>query len=363
MLEIEGAFGEENFGDDALMMVLHRELTRYVHPKNIVIRTKIGSFCENFDYLCPGSPVYIPGQFHRVKAKHKIYGGGTQFFSFGNERTAFDKIKLYGRQAPNIILRKIINKCHSFSTYPQQVHYLGVGLGPFCNDVVPKNIISSLNEAATLSVRDTNSSALLDRVGATYSKDADICFLENYEYKSPRLREKPENALIILRDWDFDNEFLNMDSIIDVIEAQDGINYSFALIGGDRRWKDKFEDRNVNYYHYRSGPGEIDKFIQHLKSFDVIVSARYHGLVYATLLGVPSIAIAVEPKLSVAAKDLNLAGIVGVHDLSSLSAVINNMNYRLAIERIRNTVIEQRVLAKRMLIDLVEKLKDEFETN
>jgi polysaccharide pyruvyl transferase WcaK-like protein len=363
ILEIEGAFGEKNFGDDALLMVLHRELTKYVPAEQITIRTKIGALSDSFVYLCPGSPVYIPGQLCRVKAKHKVYGGGTQFFDFGNDRTIFQKIKMYGRRAPEIVLRKIINKYNSIISGPQLVHYLGVGIGPFYNNSVPESVINSLNVASTLSVRDTNSSGLLDCIGTPYSKDADICFLENYISNDSYQRTKPEKALIILRDWSFDDAFFDMDAIIDAIEGQGGINFSFALIGKDDRWKRKLDDRKVKYYQYESGLNEIDKFIQHLKDFDVIVSARYHGLVYATLLGIPAIAIELEPKLSVAVEDLKLAGKIGISEFHKLSSIINEMDRNMVARNIEDTAVGQRKLANEMFMDFVEKLKDESDAD
>ncbi|MHC4617631.1 MAG: polysaccharide pyruvyl transferase family protein [Planctomycetota bacterium] len=41
----------------------------------------------------------------------------------------------------------------------------------------------------------------------------------------------------------------------------------------------------------------LREFIEELVSFDLLISARAHGVIMGTALGIPSIAIEVEPKL------------------------------------------------------------------
>jgi polysaccharide pyruvyl transferase WcaK-like protein len=66
----------------------------------------------------------------------------------------------------------------------------------------------------------------------------------------------------------------------------------------------------------------IDEFIKTLASYNIIISSRYHGIIYSILLNVPIIALPIENKLTQAAKELE--GVV----LADMS--VNNLNYYIA---------------------------------
>lgn len=362
-LEIEGAFGEKNFGDDALLMVLHREISKYIPPNQVIVRTKVGAYSSNFEYLCPGSPIYIPGQIRGVTATHRVYGGGTQFFEFAADQNLLQKFKRYGRRIPGIIFRKFVNRIFPSRTPIQNLHYLGIGLGPFKNNVVPQQIADNLNLASSLSVRDSTSSNFLEAMSADYIRGADICFLEDYAGDSFSKSNDTNNVLIIFRDWDFDDSFSDMENTIQNLKKNTRYDYKFALIGKDDNWRKKFDQLGISYYCYEPGPGKIDDFIDHMKSFDVVVSARYHGLIYAALLGIPAIAIELEPKLSVAASDLKLSGSISIKGLHNLANVIEGLDRTLEARKIKATVTEQKILANNMFLDFLGKLKNDKRFN
>ena len=79
---IKGAYGESNFGDDALMLILFNYLKQKIDVQQIAF------ICKNVSYLStfiPEAKILTIEEQKVVTAELFIYGGGTQFFSFQDQ--------------------------------------------------------------------------------------------------------------------------------------------------------------------------------------------------------------------------------------------------------------------------------------
>lgn len=355
-IEIEGAFGEGNFGDDALLNVLHRELTKSYAAEDIIVKTKIGAPTKRFEWLCPNSQIYTPGEGFCPKVTNKIYGGGTQFFDFGERKSVLKKIYSYGRMAPKIFIRKIRNHFENTKPNMNRTHYIGIGIGPFSGGGISSEVQRDLTAAATLSVRDSNSASLLEHNGVEYIKYTDLCFLEEAMLVNSPSQTLAKKVLIIPRDWPANSKESDHERFLDTITRSTDLEYHFALVGHDPCWRKALKKRKIPFYSYTSEKGGINRALEHFSKFDIIVSARYHGLVYASLMGIPSIAIALEPKLSIAVVDLNLAGLVAPDRISEIPKIIHALDMEKERKVLLKTVDEHRIKAQEMLSELLAKI-------
>jgi len=69
----------------------------------------------------------------------------------------------------------------------------------------------------------------------------------------------------------------------------------------DQCWIDKLINNKENYACWDPDLMCVDDFFKLLSGYDIIITARYHGAVFASLLSRPFICIEIEQKLSLVA--------------------------------------------------------------
>lgn len=293
---IKGAYGETNFGDDLLMLVfesyfrkefpnskLNFEGENSVYPKKMLSENSTYNTENHYNWL--------------------IYGGGTQFFSFKENNMSFiEKVQIVLKN-PRLILNKI--KKPKTKNQESKVAFIGFGLGPFYNNKLAiENAKFNVSKANFVGVRDDVSLNYCEEWNVPSILGADVVFSSYFDLPSleKKIKKKSDKKIgIIVRDWEFEDtgssyisklkEFYNKE------KKNSDIQYIVFAPLKDKNWIKDLADENVLIWNPETY--SISDFLNELNKFDLIISARYHGAIIASLLNKPVICVEIEPKLRI----------------------------------------------------------------
>lgn len=304
---VVGSYGEGNIGDDALMLANVNLLKRYYRSDEIAVVAKKEKYIEK---LLNNIQVYDKYDCCKINTSLLLYGGGTQFYSFGRESKISKIIKtVRDFKKTNYFLRKIVfnQRYIDFSASAA----LGIGIGPFVNDdkseKCSRRLINSLDFVA---VRDGESLNFCKKWGSNQaSLGADLCYLPELWSHVPlisRATANPPSVGMIVRDWPHtDAGSAYVGPLIAVARklVDKGIGVKFILLSNksDVKWKQILSGSGFDYVAWNPEEQKIDDFLDIILKQTVIVTSRYHGALFAGVAGIPVIFVAVEPKLSIAA--------------------------------------------------------------
>ncbi|OUS21423.1 hypothetical protein A9Q93_01065 [Nonlabens dokdonensis] len=313
-IAIRGGYGLYNFGDDALIHSLFNYLTKDkgIDPKKVVL------LCRNEAYLHKLlidvnvlNYNYLPKD---LKINHLIYGGGTQFYSFDPiKESKIEKFLNHPKRtlknaffkARNLFVsNKFLENKFEITTNVNHHHLLGVGLGPFsANDTTIENKTKRLFKSAEfISVRDEFAEGKCKSWGIEhFIKSPDICYGLDVGVQKEH-NSSVKNIAIIVRDWNHNiegKEYYN--SIMDAVKDLRTLGYNITYVSydmySDLTWLKYFKDQRENILQWDPNNNTIDKFIESHYKFDLVITARFHGAVFTSLIGKPFITIGIEPKL------------------------------------------------------------------
>jgi len=324
-IAIKGGYGYGNFGDDALMAAVHKIAMSLCRPG------ETGYLCKDAPYVrafSPDVPVLALRDRDHLSVSMLLFGGGTQFYSF--PRTAGGKPGLADRairllKQPHRLPLKVawrIVQTHQkeFPDRVDSIAAMGVGIGPFVAGSPKETQTRDLFARMTyVSVRDIKSYEICRRWGVTnLHHHTDLCFWPGFHAAYvPSVEPTTTCAIkrvgLIVRDWPHDERgdsyHRNLLAVAEQL-SQNGKTVDFVLIAGrnDRVWLQRLKRTRFKTVLWTPETDTIRSFMAKLASYDLFITARYHGAVFATLLDKPSICIEVEPKLSLFADALGQAG-------------------------------------------------------
>jgi len=297
---VKGAYGAKNFGDDALQHYLIEWFKQ--NKYNVAFITKKANYLNN---LFPNTVLFSQETAFNIKAKTLILGGGTQFFGFKKISTQ-QKLLFYFK---HFSLSKL------FFTFQKRVLKkemsaeksigLGLGLGPFkvnsSQFLSAKKQVSQLDKVFT---RDRLSFEFSKAINPKTQQFIDICFLPEIIdfsiFKSKK--NKVKKVGVIVRDWNLSNEgkeyYNKLQEQVKELESQ-GYSTTYILFKPEVYWENYLTENKINYLRWDPEIMSIQDFLKTLSQFDLMVSARFHGLIFSSLLGIPCISIAVEQKLEI----------------------------------------------------------------
>ena len=121
---------------------------------------------------------------------------------------------------------------------------------------------------------------------------------------------------VIVRDWGHNHEgnsyteplFRTIDSLRREGKTVEFISFSAT---SDGEWIKRLKDRNEFITVWNPESESISSFLGFLSKYDLFITARYHGAVFASILRKPTVAIEIEKKLALVS-DL-LGGTVPVY--------------------------------------------------
>ncbi len=348
-----GAYGDANIGDDLLLQSVLNFIDRK-YPESIVTihsteRSYHSKLFRNVSFSSELGDLAAYDLF--------IWGGGTQFFDLkGNRLKSFlqyIRFKLgLDRNHYSLCLKEII-RC------PQKKGViLGLGVGPFLNKSFQEFICADIfKEMDQVYIRDVTSSELMQKWDiSNYRLIPDLVFNQFDEKRLIKPSHRNNKLGIIVRDWPHNENSSYINNIRKAYEdlGQDfDVQYILFSKYRDSDWIQWLEDQNMNYLLWEPDIMTFEDFFTELNQFDFFISARFHGVILAALLGKPTIAINIDPKLKMIQQQLGMQEFVvsspyHPSDFIDLSGkVINNF------EKISDCILERVSTLKQELSNLV----------
>lgn len=307
LISLRGNYHEANFGDDALLIAAYALLQGL--GRNIVV-----------DGVVSYQDQRLAGLRSRDAAHEQadliVYGGGTQFFAFGNPSEA-DAVP------PASLLRRILRKL----TNPKEILIglrsrqgfhrdrqtpvigIGLGIGPFVPGTTAAEtaVAELVRRMKMVWVRDVVAAAFCRQHAVDTSvAGADLCFTTAFR-DTVRFVDRPPPAAygpsqrvgIVLRDW-FDlgpDFFVRMIAVAGQLRDR-GIEVRFlSFAPSDRAYLSALSAAGEEVLAWHAGYASIEIFWAEIAAHDLLVTSRFHGAIFALLSGRPFIAINIEPKL------------------------------------------------------------------
>ena len=310
-----GSFGYTNLGDDLLLSSFITLLKNNGTPlTDIAVRVRNKSEISFINQIYPGIITFTSTD--KIECSKLIFAGGTQFFSFPNERKGLSKI------LSNILNSFRLMKQINFSdNYFQNVFFksagaFSVGLGPFTSKRITlflvKQWLKKLDVVVTRDHVSTNNVIRINKIN-NMKQDCDIVYNQKLWFPNKfntrkRPMSKKKKIGFILRDWRRGNISFNyLTKIINFYKVYckkfDVVFFVFSPY--DSRVIDCLENESLEFNLWKGNESSLEKYMQKLSYCDVIVSARAHGVVLANILKIPSISIDLDPKISLISEEFN----------------------------------------------------------
>lgn len=298
---VVGAFGNGNFGDDALIHGCKCILSLVLERDAFGFRVSTASYLSS---LFPGLRMFPPG----VKipaADLLLFGGGTQFASFEltRERSGREWARrfLKALREPTSALRVLDAR----RSRPPRSAAIGLGLGPFVRASVEERRARSLiGRMSFVAVRDVQSAAICSAWGMhSYVAGTDLCFhprLWKQRFES-RLTVHRRRIAIIPRDWHHTHSGAlytePLRAAITELSKTAEVSFVCFCRTGDAEWLRWLSENRIRHHVWEPTVTSIEAFAVGLAEYDLFITARYHGAVFAALCSKPFVAIEIEPKL------------------------------------------------------------------
>lgn len=301
---VVGAYGVGNLGDDALLVSVLKVIRQVVGDNEICVL-----ILRPGPYLGQWYPDirFIPLQSgHRICGKVLIYGGGTQFYSFRDSTpTKAGRILRASRYLVHPL--KLWRRLHHCTFDFEHAIGVSIGIGPLVPGSFPqKQADKKLKSCDWISVRDSVSVQYCRNLGRdNVHQYSDLCFArrlwDEAPTRGPRTGEM-NRVGVVVRDWPHTREgqsyFGKVKETVRKLRREEiEIRYISFAPQADSETLSDLNSNAEDILQWDPSQQTLRTFIEELVSFDLLISARAHGVIMGTALGIPSIAIEVEPKL------------------------------------------------------------------
>jgi polysaccharide pyruvyl transferase WcaK-like protein len=299
---LRGNYAEGNFGDDALLLAAHKLLQPYAAT-----------------IMVDGKVAYQDRRLERVAVPTAgakwwdaiVYGGGTQFFAFDHDppvtRTSLVQRFIRKLVRPSEMVGSTRTRLRMRAEARTPRLAIGFGVGPFPAGS-PANLVAAslLTKMALVWVRDDASADFCRRheVASTV-RSADLCFTRAFADAVhppailPCFSDSKRRVGIVLRDWKaLDSSFTEaMVEAARRLRAR-GVEASFfSLAASDVGTRSTLTRLGETVVAWDCEAGALETYWSELVQMDLVVTARYHGAVFALLSETPFLAIGIEQKL------------------------------------------------------------------
>ena len=286
-----GYYSEGNAGDDALLLTS---------------RKLMGAALES--HQAPlNAAASVSGRLDGVKAtRFLVYGGGTQFFSFDRvNRSWTSRAGTLARYLHARVRNTIPAFADRRTARPTAILALGIGLGPFADCIDAQQAVIALAQSQLLWVRDDRSHEFCRNHGLTWAiRSSDLCFTrvfrELVRSKSIDADGRAPRVAFVLRDWPIASRgrwsaFLEAACNL----RAEGIDVTFVSMSvGDRHYRSDLTGLGEAGALWGGSSEVVHDFVASFGQYDLVISMRFHGLVFAALCGVPFVPVGIDPKLN-----------------------------------------------------------------
>ncbi len=302
-----GYYGKGNFGDDVLLAVTHAIVRQHVpHAQiSVLVDGDVGSYVKRMLPDVTLLPSGRHGHFDQI-----IHGGGGVFFDFKrhpwHRRWMEYTIRLLGFPVFVALEKRARWLVGKPRTSAQRRLGMGIGVGTYTTGSPRlRASLPILADFDALWVRDGQSIHNLRRfasvMDAPIIEGSDLAFLtQHWMAKTPSLRESAARPRlgIILRDWAEDQGGTNSQNLRDML-AQLASEYDLTGFILDQHEDPQWREMLLPYRCCIWQPEHmsIQEFSEQLAMQDVLLTSRAHGAICGACLGIPSVVVAIEPKL------------------------------------------------------------------
>jgi polysaccharide pyruvyl transferase WcaK-like protein len=356
---IRGAYGERNFGDDALQYFLIKWV-----KKNDIKSTFIGTSKDYINKLFPSISYINKELIYKKHFKKIILGGGTQFFSFKRIKKSkypisiiFHNPILFLKKTKRFIEKKYFYKANNFN----ELYAVGIGFGPFIeNSEIHKEAIRNISLMKSVFPRDNYSYEFAKRNNKNTFKGTDICFLPNIIDYSKLIKNRFEvkKIGIIVRDWNYKSGGENyLSSVLNQYNELSNYEVDFIFFKDEPDCELLLKDKNIVKWNPETQ--SIYNFLEVLSNYDLFISARFHGVIFGGLLNIPSIAIEIEPKLRLTKEFLGEGVVLWKQPFEEqLLSLINNISLIEMKKELKKNVLKQSNIAVKMFNELTKQIHE-----
>lgn len=371
IVAVRGGYGYGNLGDDALMVAV-APVINAAFP-NMQVRW-IGKESAYLQALIPDATVLklTPKDVRGVGAV--VYGGGTQWYSFpGTTSSLASRVARYAR-VPTRIPRELYHRGAARQAWRHLLgrpsYIVGAGVGPFLvSGPRMSHGIRVFSASQYSAVRDPASIETVRSWGvAPPLLRTDLCYLPSFR-RAQHLDSPTDDATrvrsvgVIIRDWPHTREgasFVHPLLVaVDQLRAN-GIDVSFISFAepSDKAWMELLRRRGEVCETWNPSVQSIQAFLHRLARLDAFISARYHGAVFASLLGRPVVCIEVEQKLSLVSQSLGSGSRLWKYPFEASECLVAieavDRSYGEAVDSLRNVVEEQTRIAQQMESEVLD---------
>lgn len=341
---IIGYYGFKNAGDEALLKSTINLLRKvYINPDITAITYNVKD-TENAHGI---KGISRNKYFEIVKGIKNsdmvVGGGGSMLQNITSNRSLYYYLTI-------LKMAKLFGK---------KVVLLGNGMGPFKGNSAKRITISVLKTLDSIVLRDEDSFRFLEKYNLkNIYLGNDLAFGLNID---KRLKTTPKKIIINLRDWFYDEKFINI--IVEFIEYLSVNGYEIVLLpfqkGNDDKIllkiKEKIKAPSVKYLENLS----VEELIEQISSGEVFIGMRLHGLIFSSILNKPFIALSYDPKVEIFSKkleqicfnDLNNITLKGL--LDGFNELYNNFDkYKNALKKNSGEMLSLSYVNEKVLRDI-----------
>lgn len=304
---VRGSYGPSNLGDDVLMTTVSKLIGQSFPTKKTLVSASNPELAKAFLPECDYVDLRLP-----IKCRIAIFGGGGQFFSFkteGNPKRRSLSIALRSLSWKSFMQRLIVETRFGRGVAFDAINTaaLSVGVGPFENGENEFNFIrakNNLKRCDFISVRDEMSHEICLKINPQKTRlHTDLSFLKDYWLTEASPSTIPHNKKnqfgVIPRGWSKgQTPALHLERLIEQVSNLEHKPILISLdADNDTQVISSLPDFEWLIWNpTKATPAEFLSTIA--QKCDYLVSTRAHGVMLPAALGIPSIAVQIEPKLA-----------------------------------------------------------------
>jgi polysaccharide pyruvyl transferase WcaK-like protein len=309
---IAGSYGEGNVGDDALMMAAFAMLKGALGRGGVGICLGANATAETALQTASLLPdaTFVP--YRSVSgARLAVWGGGTQWCSFNRagERPSSFRRTATRLRTPSAALPYALRRLGENLRPPTYSAALGVGIGPFAGPEHAQSAARRLRSMDFVAVRDDVSRSYCEEWGIRdVVAGADLCFVASDPLVNSRAGAGRKLSVgVVIRDWPHDVAGAayvepTRKAVAALRDEGHRIEYVSFAPHKDTEWLRSLRNDREKFVAWNPTMHSVQEFARSLAGYDCVISARYHGAIFAALGGVPVICVEIEPKMRIAAE-------------------------------------------------------------
>jgi polysaccharide pyruvyl transferase WcaK-like protein len=257
---------------------------------------------------------------------------------------------------------------------------IGIGFGPFVeNSKQMRRTKELLARMDYVAVRDIDSYDLCKKWGCNnVSLCSDLCYLPDFrkayapDSRIHNMTGEIRKIGVIPRDWphtcEGDSYAFPLFQVVDELRST-GKEVEFISFArsSDSEWAKRLKDKDEQFKSWNPEKSTISEFMELLSGYDAFITARYHGAVFASILGKPVVCIEVEQKLRLVSDLFGNGARLWTYPFSASECLrhISDLegDYSRSVEYLARVVEEQGALAEKMVDDFRQFISTNYKTD